>query len=122
MGNSNSKIFFSCLIDDIFYTHICFYYRQYDGQSYATEKISDVLQNSNFDRNKPTAIYCYGFAETLNFPSVRGVVDAYQQNRNFNFMVISSDSLLTYTVFVSCVICLFNIIKVNNLSHRMQMI
>lgn len=81
---------------DFFYS-----YRNYTGHAYSAENLPKILENENFDQQKITTIYSYGFTQTPFVSSVRAVVDAYLQNGNYNFMVISCDSIIAYSVFVS---------------------
>lgn len=60
-----------------------------------------ILDHPNFDHEKVTAIYNYGFTQTANQPSVRKIVDAYLTNGDFNFLLVNYDSILDYTLFVS---------------------
>lgn len=59
-----------------------------------------ILENPKFDRNKPTAIYSYGFVQTINQPSVREIVEAYLDNGDFNFVLINYNSILNYVALV----------------------
>lgn len=72
----------------------------YSTQSYTVDNFDKILQNPNFNRQKPTAIYSYGFTQTINQPSVREVVDAYLDNGDFNFVLVNYNSILNYNVLV----------------------
>lgn len=58
------------------------------------------MENPNFDRSKRTAIYSYGFTQTIFQPSVREIVDAYLANGDFNFIIVNYNSILAYNAFV----------------------
>jgi hypothetical protein len=61
----------------------------------------NILSNPKFDRSKRTAIYSYGFTQTVSQSSVREIVDAYLANGEFNFILVNYNSILAYTLFVS---------------------
>lgn len=73
----------------------------YSGQTYNVHDLHTILNDVNFDENKITVLYNYGFSQGANQASVREVVDAYYQNGNFNFILVNYYSILTNTVFVS---------------------
>lgn len=75
-------------------------FRNYATQSYTVGNLEEILDNPKFDRNKPTAIYSYGFMQTVNHPSVRDIVDAYLENKDFNFLLVNYNSILMYNVLV----------------------
>jgi hypothetical protein len=76
------------------------YCSNFKTQSYDVNNLERILENPNFDRRKRTAIYSYGFTQTVYQPSVREVVDAYQQNGEFNFLLVNYRSILAYNVLV----------------------
>lgn len=76
-------------------------FSHHEAKAYALDEFYSVLSNPNFNRDKTTTIYSYGFTQTLFNPSVREVVDAYLFNGNFNLMVISCDNVFAYNVLVS---------------------
>lgn len=78
---------------------VCF--SKYSTQSYSVENFQQILENPKFDRQKPTAIYSYGFTQTINQPAVREMVDAYLENGRFNFVLVNYNSILTYNILVS---------------------
>lgn len=73
----------------------------YSGQTYSVHDLHTILNDVNFDENKITVLYNYGFTQGANQPAVREVVDAYYQNGNFNFILVNYYSILINTVFVS---------------------
>lgn len=75
-------------------------FRNYSTQSFTVADFEEILNYQKFDRNKQTAIYSYGFTQTVNQPSVRGIVDAYLENGDFNFVLVNYNSILAYTVLV----------------------
>ncbi|KAG5682563.1 hypothetical protein PVAND_011908 [Polypedilum vanderplanki] len=81
------------------FTKVTLINRGYKGQAYKPRDLNKVLDHPDFDRKKPTIIYSYGFTETQFQPSVRNVIDAYLENNGFNFMIISCDSIIDYTIF-----------------------
>jgi len=75
--------------------------RGYEGHTLYAENLHHLLEEKNFDKEKVTAIYTYGFLETPFMPSVRAVLDAYLKDENHNFMIVHCDSIFLYNVFVS---------------------
>lgn len=73
----------------------------YSTQSYTVDNLEAILDNPKFDRRKRTAIYSYGFVQTISQSSVREIVDAYLQNGDFNFLLVNYQSILAYNVLVS---------------------
>lgn len=69
--------------------------------TYTVQNLEKIFENPNFDRNKRTVIYNYGFLQTVQQPDVRRIIDAYLQNGNFNFIIVNYNSILNYTVLVS---------------------
>lgn len=76
-------------------------FRNYSVQSFTVDNLEEILQDPKFDQNKPTAVYSYGFTQTVYQPSVRNIVDAYLENGDFNLLLINYNSILAYTVLVS---------------------
>lgn len=75
-------------------------FRNYSTQSYTVDNLENILDNPKFDRNKQTAIYSYGFTQTVYQPSVRGIVEAYLENGDFNFVLVNYNSIFAYNVLV----------------------
>ncbi|CRK93118.1 CLUMA_CG006613, isoform A [Clunio marinus] len=70
----------------------------YSTQSYTVDNLYTILQNPKFDRQKQTAIYSYGFTQTVYQPSVRKIVEAYLANSDFNFILVNYNSILAYNI------------------------
>jgi hypothetical protein len=82
--------------------------------AYPADNFEKVLAHEHFDKSKPTAIYAYGFTQTISQPSVRDVVDAYLKNKNFNFLIINLDQIFDYTLFVRLIKFIINVeLKLN---------
>lgn len=76
------------------------YRRNFQTKSYDVDNLETIVENPNFDRQKPTVIYSYGFTQTVYQPSVREIVDAYLENGEFNFVLVNYRSILAYNVLV----------------------
>lgn len=74
--------------------------RNYSTESYTVDDFDEILAHPDFDFQKTTAIYSYGFSQTVNQPSVRDIVDAYLESNEFNFVLINYNSILAYNVLV----------------------
>jgi len=67
--------------------------------TYSTANLTDIFTNPNFNRQRVTALYMYGFQQGINTPSVVDVRNAYIQNGNQNFLLMDCDG--AYTAIVS---------------------
>lgn len=75
-------------------------FSNYSTQTYTVDNLQMILEHPKFDRRKQTAIYSYGFTQTVYQPSVREIVDAYLENGDFNFLLVNYQSILAYNVLV----------------------
>jgi pancreatic lipase-related protein 2 len=65
---------------------------------YTVANFHTIVNHAQFNANRNTAIYHYGFSQTENSDNVREVVNAYVGANTFNFVLIFYDNLTTNTV------------------------
>lgn len=75
-------------------------FRNYTTDSFLVDNLENILDDPKFDREKTTAIYSYGFVQTVYQPSVREIVDAYLVNGDYNFVLVNYNSILAYNLLV----------------------
>ncbi|CAO1406886.1 unnamed protein product [Diamesa hyperborea] len=59
------------------------------NQNYNVNNFATVLTNANFNATKKTVLWLYGLTQLPSSSAVKLVVDAYQQNGNYNFILVS---------------------------------
>lgn len=71
-----------------------------------------ILTNVNFNATKKTVVWLYGLSQLPSTPEVQLVVDAYQQNGNYNFIQVSMPMIrYVFSVRFSSYFYMFSLIK-----------